>query len=92
MINISEGHIKMARELVSKRELMRILNNELSKYEECKDCHFDGVLKYDEEVEDGCNWLGANVKFRCSGEPDEICRPFIARVLSKVGGQYNIKK
>ncbi len=61
----------MARELVSKRELIRILNNELSKYEECEDCHFDGVMKYEEEEGDGCNWLGANVKFRCNGEPDE---------------------
>jgi hypothetical protein len=92
MININEGQIQMARELVSKRELIRILNNELSKYEECEDCHFDGVMKYEEEEGDGCNWLGANVKFRCSGEPDERCRPFISRVLSAAGKQYNIKK
>ena len=82
----------MAKELVSNRELIRILNNELSKYEECKDCHFDGILKYEENDEKGCNWLGANVKFRCSGKPDERCRPFISRVLSEAGEQYNIKK
>ncbi len=81
----------MARELVSKRELIRILNNELSKYEECKDCHFIGIVKYEEEEGDGCNWLGANVKFRCSGEPDERCRPYISRVLSEAGKKYNIK-
>ena len=82
----------MARELVSKKELIRILNSKLSKYEECKDCHFDGVMKYEEEEGNGCNWLGANVKFRCSDEPDERCRPFISKVLSEAGKQYNIKK
>jgi hypothetical protein len=82
----------MARELVSKRELIRILNNELSKYEECKDCHFDGVMKYEKEKGNGCNWLGANVKFRCSDKPDKRCQPFISKVLSEAGKQYNIKK
>ena len=83
----------MARKLVSKKELIRILNNELSKYEECKDCHFNGILKYEEvEEEEGCNWVGADVKFICSDEPDERCRPFISRVLSEAGKNYNIKK
>ncbi len=82
----------MARDLVSKRELIRILNNELSKYEECKDCQFDSVMKYEVEEGNGCNWLGANVKFTCNGDPDERCRPFISRVLSEAGEQYNIKK
>ncbi len=82
----------MARELVSKRKLIHILNNELSKYEECKDCQFDSIMKYEKKDEDGCNWLGANVKYKCSGEPDERCKPFISRVLSEAGKKYNIIK
>ena len=92
MVNTNERQIETARGLVSKRELICILNNELSKYEECKDCHFDGILKYEEEEGDGRNWLGANVKFRYSGEPDERCRPFISKVLSEAGKKYTIKK
>ena len=82
----------MARELVSKKELISILTNKLSKYEVCKDCYFDGILKYEEEVGDICNWLGANVKFRCSDESDESCRPFISRILSEAGNKYNVTK
>ncbi len=82
----------MARELVSKRELISILNNELSKYDECKNCYFEGILKHEEEEGNGRNWLGANVKFRYSGKPDERCRPFISRALSEAGKKYNVKK
>jgi hypothetical protein len=49
-------------------------------------------MKCEEEDEDGCNWLGANVKFRCSGEPDERCKPFISKVLFEAGKKYNIIK
>jgi hypothetical protein len=88
--DIKEWQIKMAREVISKRELISILNSELSKYEECKDCHFDGILKSEEEDEDGCNWIGANVKLRCSDEPDVRCRSFISKVLSEAGKKYNL--
>ena len=81
----------MTRELVSKRELISMLNNELLKYKECKDCYFDSIVSYEEEEKDGCNWLGANVQSRFSGEPDEKCRSFISRVLSEAGKKYNIK-
>ena len=49
-------------------------------------------MKYEKEEGNGCNWLGANVKFRCSDEPDERSRPFISKVLSEEVKQYNIKK
>jgi hypothetical protein len=77
---------------VSKKELLFILNKELSRYEECNNCHFDAILALPEAGEDGCNWIGAHVKLRCNGEPDERCRPFVSKVMSEVGNQYNIKK
>ena len=82
----------MERMEVSKKELIFILNRELSRYEECNNCHFDGILALPEAGEDGCNWIGAHVKLRCSGEPEERCRPFVSKVMSEVGKQYNIKK
>ncbi len=81
-----------ARKRVLKQELLTLLNSKLSQYEECENCRFVSILELDEENEDGCNWIGANVKLICSGEPSEKCRPFVSRILSEAGKHYNIKK
>ena len=81
----------MKRDLVSKDELISILNKELAKYEDCENCRFHGVIELAEEDEDGCNWSRSDVIVRCSGVPAEICMPFAARTVSEVGGKYNIK-
>jgi hypothetical protein len=82
----------IVRKTVSKNGLLSILNSELSDYEECENCYFVDILVLDKEDEDGCNWIGANVELICGGETSEQCRPFVSKVLSDVGKQYNIKK
>jgi hypothetical protein len=57
----------MNRKLVSKEELVSILNSELLKHEECKGCRFEGVLELIGEVKDECNWSRTTVPVRCSG-------------------------
>jgi hypothetical protein len=83
---------KMRRELVSKDDLISILNKKLAKYEECENCRFVGLLDLAEEDEDGCNWSRTSVTVRCSGVPADICEPFAARIVSEVGKKYNIRK
>ena len=80
------------RKSVLKDELLSILNRELSKHEECENCMFMNILESDEECEDGCNWIGANLKLICDGDASEKCRPFVSKVLAEAGFKYNIKK
>ena len=82
----------MERQYIYKGELLSILNGELLKFEECRDCFFDGILELQEEDEDGCNWLGANVKLNCSGMPVEFYRSVVSEVLSEAGKRYNLRK
>jgi hypothetical protein len=81
----------MERELVSEEELLSILNKEFSKYEECENCKFAGVVKLAEADKDGCNWSLANVSVRCSGVPEKKCHPFAVSVVAEAGKRYNIK-
>ena len=81
----------MARKLVLKDELLSILNSKISKYEECENCMFMSILELNEENEDGCNWIGANLELICDRESSEKCSPFVSKVLSEAGMKYNIK-
>jgi hypothetical protein len=83
---------KMERELVSNEELVSILNEKLSKYEECENCRFNGIIELAEEDKEGCNWSTASSIITCSDGGTEICYPYAARVVSEVGKKYNIKK
>jgi hypothetical protein len=80
------------RKIVLKEELLFILNRKLLEYKECENCYFVDILELDEETEDGCNWIGANIKSICRHETSEKCGPFVSKVLSETGKQYNIKK
>ncbi len=80
----------MERTLVSGDELVKILNEELAKYEECKDCSFHAPpFKLVEPHKDGCNW--STINLRCSGVPHEICSPFANRVVTEAQQKYNLK-
>lgn len=83
---------KMKRKIVYKKELLFILNRKLSEYKECDNCYFVDILELDGETEYGCNWIGANLESICRLETSEKCRPFVSKVLSETGKQYNIKK
>ena len=49
-------------------------------------------LELDEESEYGCNWIGAKLESICRNKTSEKCRPFVSKVLSEAGKQYNINK
>lgn len=80
----------MERKIISEEELLSILNNELSKYEECRNCRFDNPpLKLMEPDKDGCNW--STIYMRCSGVSSDICWQFADRIVFEARKKYNIK-
>ena len=79
----------MDRRLVSVEELLSILNDELSKYEEFKDCRFENPpMKLLVPDEDGCNWSAIQIKY--IGVSDEVGRPVVERIVAEARKKYNI--
>lgn len=79
----------MEKTLLSQEELVRWINSELAKYEECNDCHVTSVAQLREEDEEGCNWSMPNL--RCSGVPADVCQPVAKRIIAQARDRFNIK-
>ncbi len=79
----------MGRTVLSEEELILLLNGELSKHEECNDCHFIGIVKLRNYDEGGCNWSSVNL--RCSGIPADICKPTADEIICEAKTKYNIR-
>lgn len=78
------------RKRVSKTELLRILNEELGKAEECDGCRFDGPIFELRNVEEGSvNWSDV-LTVRCSGRGAGPCQDIARRVITAVGQRYNL--
>jgi hypothetical protein len=80
----------MKRKLVSQDELLKVMNSELAKHDQCTDCHFTSILALREVDEDGCNW-SSMVNLRCSGVPSDICWPIANRISAKAREKFNLK-
>jgi hypothetical protein len=80
------------RQLVSANELLAILNEEMSKYEECEGCDFDRPpMKLATQDEDGCNWSTTGLHIRCGGAPSEISLPCAKKIVADARRKYNLK-
>jgi hypothetical protein len=80
----------MERTFVSVEELLSILNSELSKYEEFKNCRFETPpMKLLMPDEDGCNW--STIKIRYVGISTEAGRPVVERIVAQARKKFNIK-
>jgi len=77
-----------AKQILSRHEVLDLLNFELSAYEECADCHFTAV---EPSIRDdtGSNWRGA--KLQADGEVTEAARKITRQVLDEVHETYNIE-
>ena len=81
----------MERILVSVAELLAILNDELSSYEELKHCRFETPpMKLLTPDKDGCNWSTIHIKY--IGISAEAGRPIVERIVAHARKRYNIKK
>jgi len=79
----------MSRKEISMKELVKIINEELAKTEECCDCRISGVKKL-AELDNGSNWSG-ETNFN-SGESDYIlCTEVVKEVIDNTRQKYNLK-
>lgn len=82
----------MARQELTERELLAILNEQLSthdRHDTCAGCRFTSIARLRGTDETGCNWSHANLQ--CSGQPAAVCRPAADRVVSVAREKYNAK-
>jgi hypothetical protein len=80
----------MDRKMVSEDELVKILNEEFSKYPDYSQCRFTSIsYKLAEPDKNGCNWSKANVS--CSGVSGQSCSQIAARIITEAQKKYNIK-
>jgi hypothetical protein len=86
---LTEARQIRARQVLSKQDLLMLLNFELSAYEDCADCHFTSVKTTAARDESGSNWRGAKVQVE--GEMTETAREIAGQVLHEVRETYNVE-
>ena len=80
----------MTRKTVSEVELLRWINVELAKDDECTDCRVTSVMSLRGVDAEGCNWSSANL--RCSGRPAVLCQSVANEVIGQARLLFNIKR
>ena len=78
----------MQRDLVSQEDLLKWLNLQMSKYDECTNCKFTSVQEHEEDQE-GCNWSAHTLT--CSGVPVEVCQTIANQIVAQAKGNFNVK-
>ena len=81
----------MNRVLVSNQRLLEILNDSLHEYDECRECHFPGVvvpLRHPDP--EACNW-SRDLILRCSARGSDSCQLVAKRVIDEVAKHYNLE-
>ena len=80
----------MDREIIDSVELQRLMTKALQAMEEdYKDCQFNGIKKYREPDDEGCNWSPPSI--HCSGMPGAVCEADARYVTKTFRAKYNIK-
>lgn len=78
----------MARQIVSGEELLKWLNVELAKHDECDDCRFTSVMRLRGTDADGCNWSSPTL--RCSGRPVAPCHAVANELVTQAQARFNL--
>ena len=79
----------MNKQIVSVDELIAILNEELSKFDECEGCRYtNSVTRLRETDPNGCNW--SSVTLQCSGVSSKPCKPISLEIIYKAKQKYNL--
>jgi hypothetical protein len=80
----------MERILVTKDELVELLNKELSKREDSEGYSFtSGILRLQDKDKNGCNWSGGTL--RGSGVPTKPMEPAAVHIVAEAKKKYNLK-
>jgi hypothetical protein len=72
----------MPRQLVSRHELTRIINERMEQLPNGKHCSLGGVLRLPVPGADGCNWLPGVIGNRCRGALQDV--------VSKMRLEFNL--
>jgi hypothetical protein len=72
----------MPRQLVSRTELVRIINDRMEQLRYGKDCSLGGVLRLPHPDRDGCNWMAGVIGNRC--------RSALQDVVAKARLEFNL--
>jgi len=77
------------RQILSKRELLALLNWELAAYEQCEGAHFSAIRTMRERDDSGCNWFDARV---ASDHPLGVDEHFIVRhVVEETRHKFDVR-
>jgi hypothetical protein len=79
----------MQRKTVPEAELLKWINTELAKDDDCTDCRVTSVMRLRGVDVDGCNWSDANL--RCSGRPVVLCQSEANDVIAQARSLFNIQ-
>lgn len=81
----------MERKVITGNELLRILNEELAKYPECKGCKFlHEPVKLATPDKDECNWDATMMNVGCQSGQSRSCGSFSKKVVAEARSKYNI--
>ena len=79
------------RKPVTKEKLLDILNNEMKKDPEYKDCKIDEIRKIPTKDPTDCNWSEIHIQHeRCCIDSDG-CRRFAFEIAKEAASKYNLK-
>ena len=78
----------MAQQVISEEKLIALLNSELHKTADYRDCRFTGVQRLAKPDENGCNW--SHVGITCSGVPASICTSDAVILQESIKSKYNV--
>jgi hypothetical protein len=79
----------MGRILITEKELVKILNNELGKVEDSGGYNFTHVMRLRDQDKNGCNWTEASLAG--SGVPVKPMVPVAERIVFEAKKKYNLK-
>ena len=85
---IQEEGFSMERKLVSEKELLCFLNQELKKTGQHEDCRFDSIIRMKIEDRTGCNWASATIQ--CREGIGNICPTDAERIVTGAKTRFNI--
>jgi hypothetical protein len=73
----------MTPQLVSRNELVRLVNERLGQLPDTGACKLGGVLRLDERDRDGCNWLPSSIRGKYTVE--------FRQAVTEIQSKYNLQ-
>lgn len=79
----------MERKMVSEKELLSYLNQELQKIGQLENYRFNAIVRMKIEYRSGCNWASATIQ-SCEGK-EAACPLAAERIVDEAKARFNVK-